>query len=166
MERQYWKANRHQWGPGKTHVIHEDGTKTVCGHLLSDCPGRQIPAREHDCRACSVVLEAQEKRRKNQEIWEQRQREYEAERAARQREWWDWYNAYLLSPEWARRRIAVLRRALYWCEACGLRRATQAHHTSYKHVGNEPLWELRAVCDECHDMLTEEDRERRAALHP
>jgi 5-methylcytosine-specific restriction endonuclease McrA len=37
-----------------------------------------------------------------------------------------------------------------------LKRATQVHHTTYKHVGNEFLWELRAICDECHDRFHED----------
>jgi 5-methylcytosine-specific restriction endonuclease McrA len=157
----YWKADRHQWGPGQTHMIHEDGTKTLCGKRLSECPGRYIPGIEYDCRACAKVLEAREDRQKREQEWKERQRKYDAERAARDREWWRWYSAYLQSPEWARRRAAVLKRARGICESDGFRRATQVHHITYAHVGNEPLFELRAVCDDCHERLTEEDRQRR-----
>jgi 5-methylcytosine-specific restriction endonuclease McrA len=39
------------------------------------------------------------------------------------------------------------------CQACLSRKATQAHHLSYEFVGHEPLFELVAVCDKCHDHL-------------
>jgi hypothetical protein len=27
------------------------------------------------------------------------------------------------------------------------------HHLSYDNLGDEPLWELRAVCTSCHDKI-------------
>lgn len=63
------------------------------------------------------------------------------------------YDQYLQSPEWERKRAAVLKRANHVCEGCGTRRATQAHHLTYEHLYNEFLWELRAVCRECHERL-------------
>lgn len=65
-----------------------------------------------------------------------------------------WYAWYLTTPEWDRRRRAVLRRAGHTCEGCGaIGLALQVHHLSYKHVGAEFLWELVAVCDPCHDLV-------------
>lgn len=61
------------------------------------------------------------------------------------------YRAYLDSPEWAEKREAVRLRALGRCEfACG-RPMAQVHHVRYpKRLGDEPLSDLLAVCDECH----------------
>jgi 5-methylcytosine-specific restriction endonuclease McrA len=66
--------------------------------------------------------------------------------------WWNRYNAYLSSPEWEARRQKVLARSSI-CECCGEAKATQVHHLSYSRVGQEPLWDLRAVCRECHEIL-------------
>lgn len=159
---QYWKADPHQWGPGKTHIIHDDGTKTLCGVPLSNCLGQHIPTHEYDCRACARALESQENREERERRWEERADRYEAERVAANQAWWSWYQGYLLSPEWQKRRAAVLKRAQGQCEGCGRRGATEVHHTTYAHVGNEPLFELRAVCDRCHKAITSQDRKRRS----
>jgi len=70
--------------------------------------------------------------------------------------WWEWYKEYLLSPEWKDKRQLVMGRARNVCESCGSNAAKQVHHIAYDHVGNEPLWELKAVCDECHEVLHSE----------
>ena len=75
------------------------------------------------------------------------------QKAERDRQWHIWYNSYLESPEWAKRRMLVFRRANGMCEGCGERRAVQVHHTTYEHVGHEPLFELRAICMVCHGLL-------------
>lgn len=164
----YWKANPHQWGPGRTHVIHEDGLRTACGRQLADVPGRPIPAIEFDCRACAQAVVMRERRAQKEREWEERQRAWqagEAERArareAENRDWWNWFQNYLQSEAWRRKRNAALKRAQGWREACGQNQATQVHHLTYAHVGNEPLFDLRAICDECHQQLTEDDRRRR-----
>ena len=159
--RQYWKANPHQWGPGKIHIIHEDGEKTVCGKLLSKVPGRHIPANSHNCEACTKVLETAERREQQEREWEQRQKEWAAQRAAAGREWRKQHNAYLQTPEWRRRHDLVMARENYLCESCRINRATEVHHTTYDHWKDEPLWELRAICRKCNEKITMLDRMRR-----
>ena len=66
---------------------------------------------------------------------------------------WEAYNNYLASTEWINKRNKVLKRAKEICEGCLENSATQVHHRTYAHVGNEFLFELVAVCDECHDRL-------------
>jgi 5-methylcytosine-specific restriction endonuclease McrA len=66
------------------------------------------------------------------------------------------YSEYLESPAWARKRALVLKRANGLCEGCGEKPATQVHHLTYRHVCNEFLFELVAVCSPCHDSLHEE----------
>lgn len=66
-------------------------------------------------------------------------------------EWWNSYNAYLRTPAWRSKRAQVMQRSGGWCEGCRQQAATQVHHLTYKHVKNEFLWELVAICDECHD---------------
>lgn len=157
-----FKANPHQFGPGKIHYIDPaDESKTWCGRPLSGIPGRMLESGKPTCLLCA---ERPERERQSEE----RKREYEAmrtaedaERARQDREWWASYNAYLRTPEWANRRRLVFKRAGNVCEACLSRPASEVHHTTYEHVGNEPLWELRAVCHACHELITKLDREAR-----
>ncbi len=72
-------------------------------------------------------------------------------------EWSERYAAYLRSSAWLEKRAAVLVRCGGVCESCDTAPATEVHHTTYDHVFNEPLWELRAVCAECHDAISEAD---------
>jgi hypothetical protein len=69
--------------------------------------------------------------------------------------WWTAYNDYLRTPEWRDKRRRVLERAGGVCEGCGEQRATEVHHETYRHVGSEFLWELRAICSECHSRIHE-----------
>jgi 5-methylcytosine-specific restriction endonuclease McrA len=88
----------------------------------------------------------------------ERQREFAAEKESDRARWWIRYDEYLGTKEWAARRTAVLKRDNYVCQACLNRRAVQVHHTTYRHVFHEPLFDLVAVCIECHDRITELDR--------
>jgi 5-methylcytosine-specific restriction endonuclease McrA len=70
------------------------------------------------------------------------------------------YNKYLKTTEWQERRNEVLIRDNYLCQACLKARATQVHHLSYDHWGQEPLFELVAICNECHEKITKIDRNK------
>jgi len=70
----------------------------------------------------------------------------------------DRYTKYLLSPEWAMLRSKVFQRVIARdgvgvCEGCREQIATQVHHLTYEHVGHEFLWELVAICEDCHKRL-------------
>jgi 5-methylcytosine-specific restriction endonuclease McrA len=67
--------------------------------------------------------------------------------------WWRNYNQHLRTPKWQATRELVLKRQSFICEGCGKQKATEVHHTSYVHVGNEFLFELAAVCEGCHRRL-------------
>jgi hypothetical protein len=73
------------------------------------------------------------------------------QRQQQQAEWRQWYEKYLQTDEWLDRRRRVLVRAGNVCEGCRQAPATQVHHLTYKHVGNEFLWELVAICRACHE---------------
>jgi hypothetical protein len=66
---------------------------------------------------------------------------------------WLAYEEYLAGPVWRKKREKILDRSGGICEGCREKTATQVHHLSYEHVGNEFLFELVAVCDDCHDKL-------------
>ena len=90
--------------------------------------------------------------------WEERRQAVVAEQRARDQAWWDCYNAYLQSPRWQSKRAEILKRDNYICQGClGYRGvATQVHHLTYSHVGNELAFELISLCDECHEQFHNE----------
>lgn len=125
-----------------------------------DC-GREIRAvgqRSPEVLALAEIIDFDESLRDrwNDECRAHRERQQyirEYEQAQKSAEWWAWYNAYLLTPSWREKRLKVLTRAGGICEGCRERKATQVHHKSYEHVGNELLFELVAICDDCHRIL-------------
>jgi len=70
------------------------------------------------------------------------------------------YKDYLRSPAWKRKQQAVLKRDNYLCQACRNDVATEVHHKTYIHLGNEPLFDLESVCKGCHAFLTMLSRRR------
>lgn len=60
---------------------------------------------------------------------------------------------YLRSPAWQRRRSKVMQRAGHLCEGCLTNPATDVHHTTYRHYGEEFAFELLALCNPCHARL-------------
>lgn len=101
----------------------------------------------------------------SQNWWRQkdayRQQLYQECQNRDRKEWFDWYNRYLLSPEWSKKRVAVMKRANFICEGCLEKTAVQVHHLTYKRVGNEMLFDLVAVCKDCHTII--HDSENQAA---
>lgn len=79
----------------------------------------------------------------------------------RRADFFEWYNAYLRSPEWKHRRQLVLKRDNFICQGCLEQPATMVHHLTYEHVGNELLWELQSICDDCHEKAHPEKHEER-----
>lgn len=63
------------------------------------------------------------------------------------------------SPKWQEKRRRVLERDGEICQAClnPNKKAVEAHHLTYEHLFNEPLFELVSVCRACHAKLHAED---------
>ena len=155
------KAHPHEWGPGKVHLLVGDESKTYCGKQVSSCPGDVTDGEQKSvtCVACLKAIEGKKKREENEAKWKAEMEEREAEKERKNREWWAWYNEYLQSDEWWRRRRLVINRAKGYCEGCGTARCTQVHHLTYERAGNEMLFDLVAVCDECHEQLHPDEPE-------
>ncbi len=84
----------------------------------------------------------------------------ESQRISEREIWFrDEYNPYLKSEKWNNKRLLVLKRDNYLCQACLTRKATEIHHLTYRHVFNEPLFELVSICEPCHVFITKLDRE-------
>lgn len=60
---------------------------------------------------------------------------------------------YYESEKWKNKRIKVLDRDKNLCQACLKNIATQVHHLTDIHFGNEPLFELISVCEKCHNAI-------------
>lgn len=63
------------------------------------------------------------------------------------------HDAYLRTPEWRKRRAAVLLRSNGLCEGCREAGATEVHHLTYDNWKAEFLFELVALCHDCHERL-------------
>jgi hypothetical protein len=115
----------------------------VCGALVGPVlPASEAPPGTPQANAAAFAEADARWKLKDQLIAEKR--------SADDAQWWVDYNRYLTTPEWREKRRRVLDRAGGLCEGCGGSKATQVHHTTYAHTGDEFLWELRAVCCECH----------------
>lgn len=151
-----WAADPHKFGPGKVHGIDpEKPLQTYCGKIMSAYPGKPVSGREVSCQICAAAPGKREANKQRSEEsrfrWEAEQRLREIKKAEYDAARWARYNAYLRSPQWREISQRVLNRAQRVCDGCGKEPATQAHHLTYENVGAEFLWELRAVCNACHD---------------
>jgi 5-methylcytosine-specific restriction endonuclease McrA len=142
---------------GKTHKVdNERPGLTFCGKKISEMPGAEIEEGEIDCKLCFSAIETRKKSAEWVATIEQRAIEREIEKAA----WWKWYNQYLLSPQWMEKRRLVFDRCRGLCEGCRNSKAVQVHHLTYVRVGDEMLFDLVAVCLDCHEKIHPEIEER------
>jgi hypothetical protein len=63
------------------------------------------------------------------------------------------YEAYLQTDAWRAKRAEALIRDGGICQGCFQRPATQVHHLTYAHLGDELLFELISVCNDCHARI-------------
>ena len=68
------------------------------------------------------------------------------------------YNQYLKSEQWQSLRKKVIGRAHGICEGCGNKTATDVHHLTYHRLGNEMLFDLVAVCKDCHIAIHKQSK--------
>jgi len=94
----------------------------------------------------------------------ERRAAFDQQRQESRHEFFEWYDQYLASPEWKERRRKVLLRAQGICEGCRDAAATEVHHLTYDNVGEEFLWQLVAICHECHERYHEADQARRGRI--
>jgi hypothetical protein len=80
--------------------------------------------------------------------------------------WFKNHGDYLNSQKWKEKRTKVLERDGYLCQSCRINKATEVHHLTYAHKGNEPLFDLISVCHECHESITMMDRMKSNMLKP
>lgn len=74
-------------------------------------------------------------------------------REEEQKAFWEYYNAHLNSPEWREKCRLKRERANGVCEGCGVNKVNHIHHRTYENLGDEFLFELVALCVECHQKI-------------
>jgi len=98
---------------------------------------------------------------RKQDAQNRRKAEIEDWKARRDQAWRRKYNRYIKrSDRWQKKREAVLERDSYTCQACLHRKATEVHHLTYENIGDEPLFDLVAICGPCHQKLHNRRRRR------
>jgi len=162
------RAYPHRWGSGMVHQVDPERDQTFCGKTFAKCPGEIVngAVEEITCKVCLSVRETRARHAEWEKNYARQRAEYEARQAQpmnygdRQRQWQSDYFEYLSSPIWRGKRARVLQRANDMCEGCGCRRAWQVHHLRYPRncrpgsddwIRQEKLFDLRAICRECHE---------------
>jgi hypothetical protein len=100
---------------------------------------------------------------------QKKQENYDRLRQDRREAWMKEYGKYLSSPEWRQKRELVLKRDYYKCQCCLTGLATQVHHKSYEFVdlaGNEPCFDLVAICGPCHERIEKMKADKRKSNNP
>lgn len=157
-----WKADPHQYGEGKTHLIDlEFEHKTYCGKETALFPGKSVTTGTANCKVCIQGAENRKKYKQYQIEAEQRRVEIQQQREQDRIARYEFYTAHIRSSKWAELRQRIFKRSDGICEGCGIAKATQVHHTSYDNLGDEFLWELQAICNACHERFHETQRAAR-----
>jgi 5-methylcytosine-specific restriction endonuclease McrA len=92
-------------------------------------------------------------RERQEQEWQDRLRSYQEENEAKRREWFEAHNEYLQTDEWQEKREAVLDREDSLCQGCRAALATQIHHLNYDNWRDELLFQLVALCEDCHERV-------------
>ena len=135
---------------GRRQVVRQCVT---CGHSTSG-PTKQSVLVE----AGVVISDLPPFDRELQDRWDaERRLSRGVERHDRNRRWWADYDRYLASPAWRDRRARVMERDQYQCQGCLEKTATEVHHLTYARAGNELLFDLIALCADCHGRAHGDD---------
>lgn len=132
---------------GVTHIVLQC---TVCGRQLRAI-GKGDPLRAEGVTGDPFDEDLSER------WWSTRQLAREAVYREEQQRRRAAYAEYLQSEGWRRKRAKRLAKDGHECQAgldgC-LIRATEVHHLTYDHYGDEPLFDLVSLCAPCHRRLS------------
>jgi 5-methylcytosine-specific restriction endonuclease McrA len=122
-----------------------------CGWLLGEQKSRSLANADTPNADMGAAKRCIEERNR---AWlrqaQERDRIYQEQRERENAAWRARYNEHLASEKWWRMRELIFERDGYTCRGCLSRSATQVHHTTYKHIGEEFAFELISICDVCH----------------
>jgi hypothetical protein len=139
---------RREYAGGTRHVVYQC---LDCGRQV-----RSVPKAEYLGRVTPGNLPPWDEgipRRWSERRNRHWQQHYEARRAEEQDEWNRRYDEHINSDKWRDLRRRVLARAKGTCEGCGQAPAAHVHHLTYKRLGAEMLFDLAAVCLDCHESI-------------
>lgn len=128
----------------------------LCGRFLEGTPGNfvwKLPRSKVTCGGCRNKVLSEARKAVQEAEWAVRNEQYRREREVENLAWRQKYEAHLESDKWHMIRRRVFARSRGDCEGCGLRKATQVHHLTYTRLGDEMLFDLVAICDECHEKI-------------
>jgi len=121
---------------------------TDCGKLLAN----QLPHHLATPDTPNVDLATLKRcREREEQEWRDRAQFYEEKREREHQEWLEAHSEYLQTDEWQEKREAVLEREDNLCQGCRAALAAHIHHLSYEHWRDELLFELVALCEDCHE---------------
>lgn len=136
-------------GGGKNHIKKQC---QHCGRMIGSALGKS-KVNESDLVKFQPNLEATYDAKRKSEYNDLIQRHIRIQKA-QSGEFSKSYKVHLNSDKWRLViRPKVLKRANGICEGCLERPATQVHHFTYDHLGDEFMFELAALCGPCHDRL-------------
>jgi hypothetical protein len=69
------------------------------------------------------------------------------------KQWWENYNNYLKSQKWKEKRLLVIKRENNICQGCHKAPIQEIHHTDYRNVYDELLFQLIGLCKKCHEKI-------------
>lgn len=87
---------------------------------------------------------------RKQKLFELRE-QWRREKFPARKDWWDWYNGYLQSDCWLKKRQLIFERDKHKCTRCG-DSADQVHHLTYERVGQEFYDDMTSLCLSCHTI--------------
>jgi 5-methylcytosine-specific restriction endonuclease McrA len=128
-----------------------------CGQLIGNALPRQPDAHELNAIDEEMNENYESQRTAAKEIIDSKFAKIQLERWKGNEKGQSYYQqahaAYLKSREWKERRELVMQRSNGTCEGCRLKSASEVHHLTYINWGNEFLFELVALCENCHDRI-------------
>lgn len=131
-----------------------------CGHLGSSIKKSEAleTTTDEELPYADLALKKEKEAELNRLIYAEIDRRRQRTNSERNREFWDQHNRAINSIYWRIIRRKVLDRANELCEGCGTHKATEVHHLTYEHLGHELMFELVALCRDCHEFITEQRR--------
>ena len=125
-----------------------------CGNRIGQEVARaQLLAQGQDLQAIPdfdvQFAEGQEALRRGRA--EQRRNQFFLQQQSEREEFDRRRREHMSSPKWAMLRDKVLKRDGWTCQGCLRGNATQVHHLTYSHLGEELAFQLISLCRECHE---------------
>ena len=154
---------------------YQDAGPNTCDHKITELRDYRTSnggwQRKEQCLTCGSSASQSKTRDKNVAVpeWDnQLARNWDTSCNAKRREiedrliertvnWetegYPFYEDYLKTDDWKKKRHLVMARDKQTCQACLEESAIEVHHLTYDQIFNEYLFDLVSVCRKCHERL-------------